>query len=512
MIKISKISNKKHAFIFLLVCVIFVFAFLPALSSCNTEKNGNETEIKNESNQNDENSDKNENNSDDSAQDEKDGYNFPDVKYSGEKFIILNNEPIWDFTTIMVPEEQTGDALNDAMWARNMAINEQFNIQLVEMTRDINDIPKQVRLAVQSQSQDFDAVFCPGSTETHTVGSLVVEGSLADLTAINELNLNSEWWNQKALEDAKIGGNSAVYFASNDISIHALQCPWVIYFNEDMLRNLGLNKPYQLVRDGKWTLGQMQMYMKAAANINSDESFKPYKASGTAIYGLSTAVPAIGELFRGSDVSYVGRDSNNMPVFTANEPRFINAAQKLGEILTGDGMHTDGGSTHYELVFINGRSLFCYAEFKAGTVYRDSETTFGIVPTPKFDENQESYVNNMTQQAPVFIIPISTPDITKTATVIDALAYLSHRDVTQVFFNINMSQKELRNEESVEMLQIILDTSIFDIGRIYNWSNAINKDTYNDIAKGGGNIASIIEKHADKINAAIEKTISELQK
>ena len=510
-----KIPSKKTVFLIFLVCA---FVFLPLFSACNTENSGNEPETENGNNQNDPNENKNENDSENVVQDEKgkdeikDEYEFPNVKYKGENFVILNNEPIWDFTTIMIPEELTGDALNDAMWVRNMFINEQFNIQLEEITRDINDIPKQVRLAVQSQSQDFDAVFCPGSTETHTVGSLVVEGSLVDLTALNELNLTSDWWNQKALEDAKIGSNSAIYFASNDISIHALQCPWVIYFNEDMFRSLGLDKPYQLVRDGKWTLDQMEMYMKAAVNINADDSFKPYKASNTCIYGLSTAIPAVGELFRGSDVSYIGKDSGNMPVFTANEPRFINAAQKLGDILTGDGMHTDGGSTHYELVFINGRSLFCYAEFKAGTVYRDSETTFGIVPTPKFDENQESYVNNMTQQAPVFIIPISTPDITKTATVIDALAYLSHRDVTPVFFNINMSQKELRNEESVEMLKIILDTSIFDIGRIYNWSNAINKDTYNDIVKGGGSIASIIEKHADKINAAIEQTISELQK
>jgi len=505
-----KVSNKKIVILILLVCSL---VFLPVLSACNTENNnGNEPETEIENKNNQDNQNREENDSEELTKEEKDEYEFPDVKYGGEKFIILNNEPIWDFTTIMVPEEQTGDALNDAMWARNMAINERFNIQLEEMTRDINDIPKQVRLAVQSQSQDFDAVFCPGSTETNTVGALVVEGDLIDLTNLTELNLASDWWNQKALEDAKIGSNSAIYFASNDISIHALQCPWVIYFNEDMLRNLGLDKPYQIVRDGKWTLDQMEMYMKAAANINSDDSFKPYKASGACIYGLSTAVPAVGELFRGSDVSYVGKDNNNLPVFKADNPRFINAAQKIGEILTGDGMHTDGGSVHYELVFINGRSLFCYAEFKAGTVYRDSETTFGIVPTPKLDENQENYINNMTQQAPVFIIPISTPDITKTATVIDALAYLSHRDVTPVFFNINMSQKELRNEESVEMLQIILDTSIFDIGRIYNWSNAINRDTYNDIVKGGGNIASIIEKHAEKINAAIEQTISELQK
>ncbi|MCL2098987.1 MAG: hypothetical protein FWH24_00940 [Oscillospiraceae bacterium] len=442
---------------------------------------------------------------------EADDYMFPAPDFGGDKFIILNNEPIWDFTTFIVPEEQTGDILNDAVWGRNITVGERFNIELEELAADIHDIPRRVRNAVQSQSQEFDAVFCSGSIGGATIGSLVVQNYLVDLTGVPELNLNSPWWNQKALEDAKIGSGSAIYFASNDISIHALQCPWVIYFNIEMLNDLGLDAPYQLVRDGKWTLDQMETYMKAAVSLNADESFSPFRDTGTSIYGLSTAIPAIGELLRGSDVRFVSSNSENMPVFTADEPRFIQAAQKLADILSADGMHTNGGNTHYEIVFMNGRSLFCYAELKAGTVYRESETAFGIVPTPKLDENQGNYVHNLTQEAPVFIIPESTPNTEKTALVIDALAYYSTKDVTPVFFGVTMSQKELRDEESVEMLQIIRDTAIFDIGRIYNWSNQLNMDVYNDIVRGGGRLVSIIEGHAEKINAAIEDTIAEFQ-
>jgi len=493
--KIKKITS---------ILLIFIFSLFPLLSSCGGAENENPAPDADVAGGQSENADE-------PAKPEAEEYEYPDADYGGAKFIILNNEPIWDFTTFIVPEAQTGDALNDAMWARNGTVNEKFNVALEERTIDINAVTQTLRRVVQADTQDFDAVFCPGSTESLTVGTLVSEGLLQNLNNIPELRLTSPWWSQKILEDAKIGSNSAVYFASNEISIHALQCPWVIYFNEDMFVDLGLERPYQSVRDGKWTLDQMEAYMKAAATLNSDESYSPYKNSGTCIYGLSTAIPALGEMFRGLDVAYVGKDSGNMPIFTAGDPRFMDAAQKLADILAPPGMYTNGGSTHYERVFINGRALFCYAEFKAGTVYRDSETTFGIIPSPKLDENQPNYVHNMTQQAPVFIIPISTPDTAKTANVIDALSYLSHKDVTPVFFGVHMSQKELRNEESVEMLQLIRDTSIFDIGRIYSWSNTINQDTYNSISKGGGNFASIIERHEEKIKGAIEKTIEDLE-
>lgn len=443
--------------------------------------------------------------------DEETGHVFPDVDFGGAAFVILNNEPIWDFTTAIVPEEQTGEVLNDAKWRRNTYINERFNIELEERAIPLGEINGRIRTAVRAGDQDFDSVFCPGAHDNQSVGTLAVSGYLVDLMTVPELNLSSPWWNQGALEDARIGSNSSVFFASNDISIHALQCPWVIYFNTQMIEDLNFESPYQLVREGRWNLDTMETYMRAATNLHEDESFTPFRPAGTAVYGLSTAIPAIGELFRGLDVRYVAKDGNNMPVFAANEPRFLAAAQRLADVLSLPGMHTDGGATHYEIVFMNGRALFVYAEFKAATVYRYSELAFGIVPSPKLDEHQENFVHNLTQQAPVFIIPVTTPDTRKTGIVMDAMAYVSQRDVTPVFFDVHMSQKELRTEESVEMLQIIRDTSIFDIGRIYSWASQINIDIYTDIVRGGGQLASIIERHIDSVNSAIETTIAQLE-
>ena len=502
--KTKKLLSRKSSLLILLLCTAFIF-----VTACQpTDDGGTDT---NGGNDYITNGNGYENGGATAAEPEEPPHVFPEADFGGADFVILNNAPIWDFTTAIVPEEQDGTVLNEAKWRRNMAINEHFNIELVENARDIGSINNMIRTAVRAGTQDFDAVFCPGSMGGNTIGTLVAGGYLLDLIQVDGLNLHSPWWNQKALEDARIGNYNAIFFASNDISIHALQCPWVIYFNTEMIEDLGLDSPYQLVHEGRWNLDTMEEYMRAAVNLHGDASFTPFSPAGTAIYGLSTAVPAIGELFRGLDVRYVDTDSDNMPIFVADSPRFLQAAQRLAEVLAPPGHFTDGGPIHYELVFMQGRSLFVYAEFKAASVYRYSDLAFGIVPSPKLDANQESFVHNLTQEAPVYVIPVTTPNVDKTAMVMDAMSYLSRRDVTPVFFDVHMSQKELRTEESTQMLQIIRDTSIFDIGRIYAWSFNINQAVFNNIVAGGGEIVSIVEAHRDQVNRAIENTINALE-
>jgi len=505
-VRIKKLLSRKGALSICLICICAAFIFATSCQPSQDDDSNDDhgTTISNGNGY--------ENGGEVGGEPEELAHVFPEANFDGADFVILNNEPIWDFTTAIVPEEQDGTVLNDAKWRRNTTINEHFNVELVELTRHIGDINGMIRTAVRSGTQDFDAVFCPGSMGGNTIGTLVAGGYLMDLMQVDGLNLTSPWWNQKALEDARIGSHSAIFFASNDISIHALQCPWVIYFNTEMIENLGLDSPYQLVHEGRWNLDTMEEYMRAAVSLNGDAAFDPFALGGSAIYGLSTAIPAIGELFRGLGVRYVDTDSDNMPIFVADSPRFMQAAQRLAEVLSPPGHHTNGVPVlHYEQVFMRGRSLFVYAEFKAASVYRYSDLAFGIVPSPKLDANQESFVHNLTQEAPVYIIPVTTPNVDKTAMIIDAMSYLSRRDVTPVFFDVHMSQKELRTEESTQMLQIIRDTSIFDIGRIYAWSFNINQDIFNNIIAGGGEIASIIEAHRDNVNRAIENTINALE-
>jgi hypothetical protein len=136
------------------------------------------------------------------------------------------------------------------------------------------------------------------------------------------------------------------------------------------------------------------------------------------------------------------------------------------------------------------------------------ETTFGIIPMPKFDRSQKNYFCQLHFATPVLVIPSINTNPDFTGAVLDAMAYVSAKDVTPVLFDVSVSQKRLRNEESIEMLQLIKNSGSFDVGSAYGWTT----DFYNSIKSSLGlgksfDAVSNIEKSKDKINASIEKTM-----
>lgn len=47
-----------------------------------------------------------------------------------------------------------------------------------------------------------------------------------------------------------------LYFAVSDLSLTAFDLTWCLMFNETKMEELNMDKPYDLVRSGKWTLDE----------------------------------------------------------------------------------------------------------------------------------------------------------------------------------------------------------------------------------------------------------------
>jgi hypothetical protein len=126
---------------------------------------------------------------------------------------------------------------------------------------------------------------------------------------------------------------------------------------------------------------------------------------------------------------------------------------------------------------------------------------------PKYDEVQPDYYSVKTRQAYLLVIPSTNPEPNRTGAILDALAYVSYKDVTPVLYDVTISQKGLRNEESVEMLKLIRNTQYYDAGIIYGWTSALNNAIITDVDAGKSDIASTIEKNKNKVITGIQKTM-----
>ena len=199
-------------------------------------------------------------------------YNGKDL--GGKTIKVLNiAKKQWDMICYIQPDEIVGETVNDAIFNRNAYVKSKLNFELEEENEaSIDNMSNRLQQMVMSDDGEYSAVYMP----SYLMASGLTEGYYQCLDNLKNLHLSESWWDQPVLRDTSIGGKH--YLASSSAHLMGYDGLWCIYFNEDMTKNLGLEYPYELVRQGKWTLDKLSEYCAAAANLNSDDKFSKKNA------------------------------------------------------------------------------------------------------------------------------------------------------------------------------------------------------------------------------------------
>jgi len=496
----------------ILALILVLILIMPLLFSCAGKETGQN--IKNNDNDpaviNDGGEPADANQPENSAE----SYIFPELDCKGGDFTFLNTSTNWGFYTDIVREAMSGEILDDAIYTRNREIEAKFNINIKEFPVIVDQSAQRLRTIVKAGDDIYDAAYIPGNAAI-PIGTLVTDNILYNLNDIPGLNLDQKWWNQSVIQDSMIGRSKSLYFAFCDMNIMPLQCAFCVYINEDMIKNLGLDLPYSLVKNGKWTYDEFYKYMKAGAQLNGGADKFKWELNGPAIYGYTSFSSGTLALMTASGERGISIDETGMPVFALANERFYNVCDKLSGILStkakGEYLTANDYSSgfHFEMIFNNCRALMMGGELKAADSFRDMENTYGIVPNPKYDEAQERYYTAITVPVPVLVVPVTNNNTERAGIILDAMAYLSNKDITPVFFDVTMSQKRLRTEESIDMLYIIKDSLYFDVGIAYGWTSNLVYAIRDALDAGKpSNAVSTIEKQLAKAQAEIDKTMA----
>ena len=440
-------------------------------------------------------------------------YNFPNVDYEGHEFIMLNTvETNWA-NVMIVPEELSGDILNDAFYNRNAFVEEKLNIKI----SDVKLPQGQLKTTAQTLVSAGDHVYDIMMQEIHDIAAPLTQGYFVDLYEVDNLQLNEKWWDQIVIDGAELMGK--LYFASSDISLFPFEATWMCYFNETLFDNYGIEYPYEAVRQGKWTVDKMMECMKGGVSLNSEASFD-YNAAGDSIYGIFTHGQFMQVLLCSADEMLITKDADGVPSFTGGTERFYSVVNKIAEFTGTDGYYIsrdtykfsnadDSASTEFKL----GKVLFLSETLGHINNLRDFEMEFGVLPAPKYDEGQENYQSMIATWGTLLItIPVTNPNLERTGTILDLLAYQSYVSLMEPYYDTYLTQKGARNESSAEMLAIIRDTRTLNIGFMYGWTNTLLGTLTTKLNKGDSNVASDLASQEVKIEANIEKTLDTLDK
>ncbi len=416
---------------------------------------------------------------------------LPDNRYDNQFFTVLVRNNNGSGCDDIYAEVDSGDSLKEAVYQRNMVIEDKYGLTIREVWASDQEVDQRLYNSVASNEKDFDMVDI-NFLQTYTAAS---NGLLLDLNDIEYLDLNNPWWDKQINEDCSIGGKQ--FYAIGDANVSAVKGTWVLAYNQKLITDMGYDNDYiyNLVRDGKWTIDQYYALAKGfTKDLNQDSLM-----TADDQYALSGNGSSIIGFMSCAGVIITQKDADDFLEFCDLTDYTNDVLTKLGKALSpsltynidaADHFATDQGTGAHINIFKENRALFFSECLSTMEVFRDMESDFGIIPHPKYSEKEEysSFLHQYVGTA--FGIPITAPDLQKTAIMMEYMSFLSTDSVLPSYYSRVLEGKNTRDAESYEMItEYIIPKRKYDIG----FSNAFGGlmfDIYGQISTGTNAFAS----------------------
>ncbi len=422
--------------------------------------------------------------------------------WGGEEFRVLANSywnPGYEFTIT----EDSASPVDAAIYQRNKKIEEQYDVTLAI------DVLENAKYSIQREVQSGDTIYDCFAMNANEMTPLAVNNFFTDLMNTENINLHKHYWDQSLIGSLSIDGK--LFYATGDISTRANEGTFLMLFNKNLAAQHDINDLYQMVRDGKWTIDYFNtLITDVTEDIDGDQKYTPDDR-----WGFVTQQEAYLGFYYACGETIVRSDANGMPVLAMMNDRFSSVYETLIDVLRKgnktlsahdwlDWPHTGGLIS--KQIFREGRALFIYTSTSAINDMRDMADDFGVLPAPKFNEEQENYISYVYHGAAFYSIPTSCADTAFSGFILEALAEESYTTVTPEYYEVTLKNKYQRDESSAEMLDIVFRNRIWDLGYIVNFASLSDQMT-SAIAKGTETFTSIYEKYENRTQKAIDSYI-----
>ncbi len=425
---------------------------------------------------------------------------LPDADYDGYEYRIVEYEE-WPAHI----DEPSGDIIDDSIYQRNSLVEETYNVSFVTtpyLFTDYEKVTTLVQNAGRAQSDDFDlaTVVFRGAYQN------VLEGFVPVASSLPVIDMSQPWHNQTTNEGLTIDGVTLLDFTSFDMNPGGSG----MIFNKNLTVDLNLGNPYDMVRDGTWTVDTVYaMAEQAILDLDGD--------------GQMTAADRFGfitEWDRIGFVAYFGTGNllvdivDGIPVASQSE-KLIDAFTKCVSYLKIDGAMLDTfkeyGTAESSRVagrelFKQGNGLFIITGTNSLTTMGDMEDDYGLVPLPKWDEAQDQYYAAFDMD--IIAVPLSaSTDLERVCVIKEALAVESLNITYPAYYENALQNRYVRDQDSIEMMEIITAGVVNDLGQ-NPWWDIIRTPWQNTMQNKSTDFASAVQKNMPKSEAAIEDLLA----
>lgn len=419
-----------------------------------------------------------------------------DRDFGGKEYRMLYQLRYADF---QYAEELTGDVMNDAVYARNMTVEDRLNVKLVHNTGEEEALAQHIKNSALSGNDEYDLYL----GHTMYTGQYAVQGIFRNWYDTS-VDFTKPWFPQTAIQNLTLNGK--MFLTASDICLSLSSNAYCYYFNKELAEVNGLEDMYDVVNRGDWTLDHLMTNVASIyQDVNGDGTateedlygFCGEKTNSVVAYLYSFKIPT-------AEID----DTGKLSIVLGTDERGVDAMDRLRTLL----YKTVGSypkSADYRTMFSGQHALFVTGVLDESVgVYRDScDFDYGIIPYPKYDAAQDGYYTVAGGSVSSSAIPITVSDLDLISSCFTALSAENWKTVIPAYYDVTLKYKGARDEASIAMIDTILAGRNLDFAFMYD---AFKGYMYKMKDFVQGNVA--LPTYVEKTRNGVEKHFEAVQK
>ena len=424
---------------------------------------------------------------------------LPKEKYADKTFTILTREEV---SFEMDAESSTGEITNDAVYDRNIKIEDTYGIQIATVSvGNWDDVTNALQASVTAGDHTYDLAGQVDFKVYAVVGNQLC-GNWLDLPHVD---LSRPWWANLVNDAATINGK--LYTAAGDIAVTSILYSDCMFFNAALAEENGMSA--ETLQDTVFNKGWTIDYFNAlVADLYTDVNGDGVKDESD-FYGFATSPgnPSDGWLTAfDQTIVDVGKDGK----ITINllSDKTISALEKMNRIHWEEQGVYNPGAWDLEIarMLVNRNAIFTLGIFNdARTKLAAMEDDFGILPYPMWDEAQGTYYTGANDQFTVMVFPIDTQetDYEYLGTILESLAIESARTVRPAFYNSALKNRYSMDANTAKIIDLIMEGRRFDFSFQYGNDILVPYMFRNQIIAKSNDLVSVYEKSQKTIETKL---------
>jgi len=424
---------------------------------------------------------------------------LPEEDFGGKDFRILTIDKNYGRENFEA-EEENGALIHDAVYRRNRAVEERYNVKIKTIiSPDVNPTSF-VTQTVTSGEDAFDLV----SYQMIYAAVNAVSKHFIDINTLDYINPDKPWWNHSCYENLTIGDQT--FLMAGPIAYHFITYASCVLMNKNIYQDLhgDPNDMYDKVLSGDFTIDYYtSLITDTWQDVNGDSTMDMNDK-----YGLSQQSTTWTNAFAyGFGERTVNLNDDGEAEIIMNLDKWSSMVEKVYNLLfESNGTFTNTQYQDHKTVFMSGNALFTSAVLSdTFGKYAEMNEDFAILPYPKWDEAQAEYHSIPDGAAPMEAIPITVADPDFVAIVTEAMASESYKSLLPVVFDTALKVRGARDEKSVEVISLIEQGLVCDFGHVFsNNGSALGFTMGKMMTAKSKNIASYYETNVNSWQAYLD--------